>query len=393
MKDLKACAIAGLLALCVHAQVPLDPERSPDLVARLGKTSAAEHTIPCEVRALRPRLSFDFRFQAGYYLFVSLKRFRGAGNSFTVLTRVTAQDSNPKPSYFTQTVDLPDIPRKTRSDVQLAGGYFLGEGRYNVDLMLLDQTERVCRKHWQVEVKRSGSDREVQIASAPGSVAPFTFESWKGMLEERRANVSRPLRLTILLHTAPIFRRSSTLRTYDQEMLLSSLASLLEQLPYTQVKLVAFNLDQQAEVFRQESFDAATWDRLLEAMEKLQLATVSYNVLTRRAGHVDLLNKLVAEELAGTAHTDAVIFLGPTARQSDKPPVLPQRAEGASQPLFFYFEYKPYWFRGAEFPDVLYHMTRALAGKVFRIHSPSEFATAIKAVQAALEERPAQSGE
>ena len=391
--ELRACAMAGLLALCVYAQVPLDPGQFPDLVARLDKTDAAERSVPCQVHALHPRLSFDFRFQAGYYLFVPLKAFRGAGNGFTVLTRITPQDSIPKPAYFTQTVDLPEIPRKTRSDVQLAGGYFLGEGRYNVDLMLLDQTDRVCRKHWRVEVKRSGSDREVQVAIAHGNVAPFTFESWKSMLDERRGSASRPLRLTILLHTAPIFRRSSTLRTYDQEMLLTSLASLMEQLPYTQVKLVAFNLDQQSEIFRQDNFDSANWDRLLEAMEKLQLGTVSYNVLTRRAGHVDLLNKLVEEELAGDSRSDAVIFLGPTARQSDKPPVLPQRAEGAPQPLFFYFEYKPYWFRGAEFPDVLYHMTRALAGKVFRIHSPSEFASAIKVVQAALEERPAQSGE
>ena len=393
MKDWKACAMAGLLVLCARAQVPLDPEQFPDLVSHLARTDPDEVTVSCEVHPLHPHLSFDFRFQAGYYLVVPLKHFRGAGNSFTVLTRVIPQDANRKPAYFTQTVDLPDIPRRTRSDVQLAGGYFLGEGHYNVDLMLVDQSERVCRKHWQVEVKLSGGDREVRVAIPPGSVVPFTFETWKSMLDERRVNASRPLRLTILLHTAPIFRRSSTLRTYDQEMLLSSLAALMEQLPYTQVKLVAFNLDQQAELFRQENFDTATWDRLLEAMEKLQLGTVSYNVLTRRAGHVDLLNKLVEEELGGASRSDAVIFLGPTARQSDKPPVLPQHAEGASQPLFFYFEYKPYWFRGAEFPDVLYHMTRALAGKVFRIHSPSEFASAIKAVQAALEERPAQSGE
>lgn len=382
-----------LLAFCIQAQVPLDPDRFPDIVARLDSNHATEATVPCGVRPLRPRLSFDFRFQAGYFLYVPLKQFRGQGNAFSVITRLTPQQPNSKPVYLTQTVDLPDIPRKTRSEVQLAGGYFLGEGKYNVDLMLLDRSGRVCRKHWPVEVKRSGSDREVKVSVAPGSVAPFTFESWKSMLEERRVNASRPLRLTVLLHTAPIFRRSSTLRGYDQEMLLSSLASVLEQIPYTQVKLVAFNLDQQSEVFRQANFDTESWDRLLEAMEKLQLGTVSYGVLSHKGGYVNLLNKLVEEELEGTSRSDAVIFLGPTARQSDKPASPPQRAAGASQPLFFYFEYKPYWYRGADFPDVLYHMTRALAGKVFRIHSPSEFATAIKAVQAALQERPAQNGE
>jgi hypothetical protein len=198
-----------LLAFCAQAQVPLDPEQFPDIVARLDSNHAAEPTVPCVARPLRPRLSFDFRFQAGYFLYVPLKQFRGQGNAFSVITRLTPQQPSSKPVYLTQTVDLPDIPRKTRSEVQLAGGYFLGEGKYNVDLMLLDRSGRVCRKHWPVEVKRSGSDREVKVSVAPGSVAPFTFESWKSMLEERRVNASRPLRLTVLLHTAPIFRRST----------------------------------------------------------------------------------------------------------------------------------------------------------------------------------------
>ena len=46
------------------------------------------------------------------------------------------------------------------------------------------------------------------------------------------------------------------LHAYDRAMLLSALLALLKQTSFTDVKLVAFNLDQQAELFRQERFDS-----------------------------------------------------------------------------------------------------------------------------------------
>lgn len=378
------CAALAWCA-CMSAQLPLDPERFPELVSLLDANASAEPAFSCSVHPLPPHLNFDFRFQAGYSLSVPLKAYSGAGKGFSTVIRITPHEPDLHPIYLAQTVNLPEIPAKTRAEMQLAGGYFLGEGKYTMDLLLVDQAGRSCRKHWRTEVKRSGGNRSIPIAISSGHVAPFRFDTWKGISEHHKTDLSHPLRLTVLFHVAPLFRRSTSLRAYDQEMLLSSLASILEQIPYTQLKLVAFNLDQQMELFRQDNFDSDGWDKLLEAMEKLQLAKVSYDVLAHRSGHVDLLRKLIDEELAATGRSDAVIFLGPTARQSDKPAILPHR-DAMAQPLFFYFEYKPYWFRGPDFPDVVYHMTRALAGKVFRIHSPSEFASAIRAVRASLEQ-------
>jgi len=385
----------ALLAVAAGAgaQVPLDPERYPELVSRLNDVTRGEDTVPCDLLTYAPHLSFDFRFQGGYSLYVRLKHYSGAGDSIRVVTRITPQNPAASPVYLTQTLDLPDVPRKNRAELQLAGGYFVGEGKYGFDLMMLDSEGRVCRKHWQAEAKRSGGNREIPLQIAPGTVAPFSFAAWKAMFDQDRKSASHPQRLTILFHVAPLFRRNMNLRNYDQEMLLGSLASLLEQIPSSEVKLVAFNLDQQKELFRQENFDGSGWDRLLEAMDKLQLGTVSYETLAHRAGHVDLLNKLVDEELAGPSRSKAVIFLGPTARQSDKLQAAPHRVADTSQPLFFYFEYKPYWFRGIDFPDVVYHLTRALSGQAFRIHSPNEFASAIKAVRESLDEKSVQGTE
>jgi hypothetical protein len=375
------------------AQVPLDPARDPELVSLLSDPIRGEEKVPCDLLTYAPHLSFDFRFQGGYSLYLPLKHYSGAGGSIRVVTRVTPQAPAAEPVYLTQTLDLPDVPRKNRAEIQLSGGYFVGEGKYLLDLLMLDNEGRVCRKHWQAEAKRSGGSREIPLQIAPGAVAPFTFAAWKAMFDQDRKSATHPQRLTILFHVAPLFRRNMNLRNYDQEMLLGSLASLLEQIPSSQVKLVAFNLDQQKELFRQEDFDGSGWDQLLEAMDKLQLGTVSYDTLAHRAGHVDLLKKLVDEELAGPSRSHAVIFLGPTARQNDRLPILARREESGPRPLFFYFEYKPYWFRGAELADVVDHLTRSLAGQVFRIHSPTEFASAIKTVRASLDEKSIQGTE
>jgi len=388
-----AFCVAVALAAGAAAQVPLDPERFPDLIARIDASDHAKNTVPCDVLTYPPHLSFDFRFQAGYSLYLPLKHYSGSGDSIRVVTRVTPQGPSAPPVYLTQTLDLPDVPRKNRAEIQLAGGYFVGEGKYALDLLMLDNDGRVCRKHWQAEAKRSGGSREIQLQIAPGAVVPFTFAAWKAMFDQDRKSSPHPQKLTILFHVAPLFRRNMNLRNFDQEMLLGSLSSLLEQIPSTEVKLVAFNLDQQKELFRQENFDGSGWDQLLGAMDKLQLGTVSYDTLAHRAGHVDLLKKLVDEELAGTSHSKAVIFLGPAARQNDKLPLLSRREDATPAPLFFYFEYKPYWFRGSDVPDILSHVTRSLAGHVFHIHSPTEFASAIKAVRASLDEKSVQGTE
>ena len=79
---------------------------------------------------------------------------------------------------------------------------------------------------------------------------------------------------------------------------------------------------------------------------------------------------------------DVVLFIGPTARQDEKLQLHPVESE-TPRPLFVYFEYKPFFTRGGEFPDIIYHLTRSQGGKVFRIHSPREFVEAIQIVNKA----------
>jgi hypothetical protein len=371
--------VASLIAPgWVLGQLPLDPGRVPEALQLLDGWSAGPG-LQCDIHPSAPRLNYDFRFQSGYALEVPLKQYQGSGNAFQVFIRVAPVEPAGPAVFLEQSTELPSVPKKNRSEFQLAGGYYLGDGKYSVDLAIGDQAGRSCRKHWRVETRRSGAELSVPLALAPGTVAPFTFETWKS---SRSSVAGRPLRVSVFLHAIPLSRRVTSLRLSDQEVLLGSLASLRAQIPGAQLKVVAFNLDQQAEIFRDPAFEESGWDNLLEALEKQQLGTVSYQVLRQREGHVEFLNKLIGDELDATEQADAVIFLGPTARQVGKPALLTARAVG---PQFFYFEYKPNWYRNGDFPDVVYHAIRALSGKTFRIRSPTDFASAVQALRAALD--------
>jgi hypothetical protein len=89
---------------------------------------------------------------------------------------------------------------------------------------------------------------------------------------------------------------------------------------------------------------------------------------------------LIKQELEAAQPSDKVIFLGPTSRFYDKVPDAALEQRLASVPQFFYFQYKPYWGRDANFPDSVAMAIRKVKGKTLLIHSPDEFARAIREV-------------
>jgi hypothetical protein len=293
------------------------------------------------------------------------------------LTRVTPEAG--QPVYLISAMKLPEVP-KTKVEVEVGGVYVLGEGRYTVDLLLLDDSNRVCRKSWPVEAKLGANERGLKLGMNPETVGPLSFRHWSPQ-RDSAADV-RPLsRLTVLLHAAPVVARSTKFRARDRTLLLGSLASLLESLPARSVRLVVFNLDQQRELFRDDILTPEGFDRAAEAMSNLELGLVDYRILRNRGGHMSLLADLINQELQSADPSDAVVILGPPTRFYDKvPPATIEPHTGA--PQFFYFKHRPYFGLGADLPDTIEFATKKLRGKTMEIHSPDEFAKAIKQVEA-----------
>jgi hypothetical protein len=192
-----------------------------------------------------------------------------------------------------------------------------------------------------------------------------------------------PLRLTVLMHAAPMFPRRTRMRPNDTMTLLSSLSSLLERVPARSVRLVVFNLDQHRELYRKDGFTLDSLDQVSTSINSMELGLVDVETLRNPQGHVDLIADMVNQEIRATERSDVVVFLGPMARYEDKVPR--QSLEKASGPLprFFYFQVRPF-FRGGRggpfpptLPDSINSAISRLNGKVVVIHTPGEFAKAI----------------
>lgn len=378
-------ALCIVLVLPAVAQVPVDPEAT----ARVNQAFAEppkSNSLHCSIIATRPDVDFSFRFYAGYIAECPLSQFEGKEINVAGYLRVSPRDGEPivlAESYHMAAM-TPEMlakanPGKLKTYIELAGGFTMGEGEYVVEVLLVDSRNRICHKRWSVKAARNHEQRAVSLALPPHTASEIMFTPWDGKLSSRGG-----LRVTILLNAAPINPLESKLRPWDRAFLLESVMSLLRQTPCSSVRLAAFNLEQQKEFFRSEAFDGSAFANLSHALRKLALGTVSYQVLQDHQGASRLVMEMANREIAAQQPSDVVIFLGPTTRFADKPKSELLNNSRNGRPRFFYFDYYP-WL-GRDFPDSISHLTKALHGTTYQIHSPGELGKGIQKMLAELKQ-------
>jgi hypothetical protein len=369
--------IAVLLASACAAQSIVDSARLGS-VLKVLEPQAGEKPLRCEVTPIKPSLNFGFRFQAGYVVRVPMSQFSGPGHGWAMLTRITPRGGGQQPVYLAGRVRLPSIPT-TKVDVEVGGGYLLGEGRYDVKWAMFDDADRVCRGSWHVDAKLGRRERQVNLSMPPDTVADFTL---RGRPDSRRgADDAAPIRLTVLLNAAPLFPLRTRLRASDRVVLLGLLSSLLERVPARSVRLVVFNLDQQKTLLRQDAFAPNALGRVAQALNGTELGLVDYHVLQNRRGHVDFLAGLINQELRAETPSDVVVFLGPETRFVDKLPPTALAEPAGAPPQFFDLQFKPYFRAGASLPDSISLATARAKGKTIVIRTPADFAKAIEQIE------------
>jgi hypothetical protein len=375
------------LLASASAQVPLAPEAAQQ-VQHLLTGGRRDEKLDCHIRPQPPFLDFAFRFEAGFTVDCPQKIFGGEAGWVASFVRVTPVKTPAKgqPAVLGEGFSIPAASpeirkrndlRKINSHFQFSGVFAVGEGDYSVAALVGDNRGRSVQKEWSIHARRSRAERSVQVTMAPATVVALSPKPWNG----ERGDSHSLSRLTIILDAAPMNHYALKLRAWDRALLLDSLSSVLTQTRSRSVRLVAMNLDQQREIFRDDDFGEKAWPQLSARLRDLELGTVSYRVLGRERGWSDLLLGILAREIDSAAPSDAVVFLGPTARISEKIPteLVPRRK--ADKPEFFYIEYYPYWLRGREYPDALAHVTHALGGQILKIHSPGELAAALKKIE------------
>lgn len=381
-KTLTMLLVLGV-AISSEAQVAL-PSSQVAVVNKIFDSRPKQNSLRCDVRQWSPSLDFDFRYQTGFVISSSLGQFT-PGEELTTYLRVSPQA---RPAVLLQkTYGVPQVQSdmakgvdsKTvgKLDLTMSGAWNIGEGRYEVELLLLDTRGRTCYQRWSLQAAKPKKE-VVPIAQQPQTVAPLIPESWDGTLDPNG------IRLTVLLDAAPMNPYAVKLYAWDRILLLQGLTSLLKHLPCRSVRVVAFNLDQQQEVFRQDRFDSEGFRKLATTLETFKPATIPYQAL-QRGRWLKFLGRLAQEQASASDPSDAVVFLGPTTHFDKEVPMEP--LERTSSP-FFYFEF---YRSRTHFPDAIDHLTKELHGTVFHIDSADEFALAINKMLAEL--KAMRSGE
>jgi hypothetical protein len=373
--------VAIVSALSLPGQSLVEASRIPAHLRDM-KAEDSTGTLKCGVTPFKPQLNYSFRFQTGYILEIPLNQYTGKGHAIATLVRVTPENSERDPAYLVSRTQLGEIP-PTKAVLELGGGYVVGEGKYRVDLLVSDETGRTCSKNWNIQAKLSRKENDVPPGMAAGAVDEIALRKW--MRSSKAPALEDGYRVTVLMNVSPMMPRRIRLGAYDRMLLLSSLASLIERLPLRSVRLVLFNLDQQREIYRDENFEPARFNRVNQALSNLELGTVAYDVIRNRNGHIDLLAELM-EDARKEDRSDAVLFLGPKPWKFDKAPKssLPERS--SADPAFFYLQLRPY-LASASLTDTIMGAVKHMGGKTFDVYTPGDFAEAIRDVTKALEAR------
>ena len=242
---------------------------------------------------------------------VPLDQLRGSGHSISVVLRATPQSGESKPIDYQYHYDLPPIPERHATG-EFRERFALPPGSYRVSSLARDDAARVCSGAWSVTIHSEPAPRPAPVE-----------------------------RLTVFLDAAPQDPRALKLSQSDVARLTDSLAALLERLPARSVRVVAFNLESEAELFRSNRFQAEKIEEVAQVLNDAQFTTVDYRNLQNHKGPARYVADLIHREWQEPGPSRAAIFLGWLGRSREPVPSGPLDPAGAGRPKFFYIQYRP----------------------------------------------------
>ena len=164
-----------------------------------------------------------------------------------------------------------------------------------------------------LEAKLPDRDKDVALDLAPGEIAASTLETFQEESPVERTEGQQGLNVKVLVNFAPPRANASVLQPLDRNALLSILRSITRDPRVGRFSIVAFNLQEQRVIFRQEDTSRIDYAGLKEALETLNLGTVDVERLSQKNGETMFLADLVQQETAGNDAPDALVFAGPKA--------------------------------------------------------------------------------
>lgn len=371
--------VAGLLACGALARGQVIIQAGPSGHVNIFNTDMAvleageiRKDLACTVTPSKPALGFDLRFHAGYDVTLPLKDLAGSQNSLTILFRVAPQNHPDRPVYFTQHIRVPKLEEEAKGDAFLQGSFDLGEGNYHIDWLMRDRSERVCSFSWDSEAALSAKDRPINLAIGPSEIQRTEGEQFKEEPPVQRVSSGPPLNVKVLVNFAPQDASSAALQPVDTSALVSILRSISREPRIGKFSIVAFNMQEERVVYRQESVDRIDFPALGDAIKSLNLGTVDLKRLSEKHGDTDFLAGLVRHEVgSNTGRPDALIFAGPKVMlDSNVPPDALKEAGEVDFPVFYMnYNLNP---QAVPWKDAISHTVHFFRGYEYTITRPRD---------------------
>ena len=329
--------------------------------------------LPCAVVGSKAVLGFDLRYHAGYEVSLPLKEIAGSENLLTMLFRVTPVEPSGAPLFFTQRIKVPSIDEDAKGDAYLQGSFDLGEGKYKVEWLMRDRTERVCAQMWDVDAVLPQRDKQIALALQPGDIRAADKEQFRDEPPVARAAEEPPLNVKVLINFAPQSAKSQTLQPLDTSALVSILRNISREPRIGRFSLVAFNLHEQRVLYRQENADKIDFPALGEALQSLNLGTIDLKRLGEKNGDTAFLASLIKDEVAtpGATGPDAVVFAGPKALLEENIPQESLKEIGDLTYPVFYMNYNLYP-QAVPWTDTISKAVKYLKGQEYTISRPRD---------------------
>ncbi|MGC3956535.1 MAG: acetyltransferase [Verrucomicrobiota bacterium] len=331
--------------------------------------------LPCVVDHEKAILGFDLRFHAAYDVNVPLKELAGNENLLTILFRVTHLDAVGKPTggpvYFSQKIRVPSVEEDAKGEASLQGGFDLGEGKYRIEWLIRDRTERVCSAYWDVEAALPPKDKNMQLMIATGAIENLEAEQFRDEPPVAR-QPDRPLNVKVLVNFAPQKATAATLQPIDTAALVSILRQISRDPRIGRFSLVAFNMHERQVLYKQENADKIDFPALGKAVGGIKLGTVDLARLSNKRGETEFLEQLLLSEVGGEkAPVDAVVFAGPKAMLEENVSQDSLRQIGHIDCPIFYMNYNLHP-QATPWRDSISHAVKFMKGMEYTISRPRD---------------------
>ena len=333
--------------------------------------------LPCTVVPAKPELAFDLRFHTSYTVTIPLKDLAGLGDQLRVLARVTPEDKPSNQIYLVDRFNVPAIEEDAKGEASLPGGFTMGPGRYKVDWLMRDRMERVCSMHWETEAKPDADNKDLPLIMPPNTVAQRPQEAFSEQPPVERTSGSKLLHVKLLVNFSPTNPHEASLKPWDVEAIVSILRSVAREPQIGRFSLIAFNMQEQRVIYREDNVERIDFPALGEAVSGIKLGTVDFRRLQDPASDTKFLTSLLTEQLGPQQpEPDAIVITGPKLMLERKIPSEALKEGGRASCPIFYLNYN---FNPRRYPwrDSIASALRAYRGLEYSITLPRDLGSAL----------------